>query len=109
MMNGLHALLGVQGASDVLGVLELSTAAALALGIFLPLYSALGAALSAAAHMITLTFLLSTIGITEVEASSFPGIPVVLGKFLLENLVLLTASLTLLLASAHGSRFDTRK
>ncbi|MDB5118675.1 MAG: hypothetical protein JWQ79_4167, partial [Mucilaginibacter sp.] len=34
IMGWLHALLGVQGASYVIGILELSTAAALILGAF---------------------------------------------------------------------------
>jgi hypothetical protein len=54
----LHALFGVQGASDVVGVLELSTAVALILGAFKPFFSVLGAAMSAATYLITPLLLL---------------------------------------------------
>ena len=56
IIDWLHALFGVQGASYVIGVIELSTAAALILGAFQPIFSALGAAMSAATYLITLTF-----------------------------------------------------
>src|SRR5262249_36587753 len=46
IMSWLHALLGVQGASYVIGVIELSTAAALIVGAFQPIFSALGAAMA---------------------------------------------------------------
>ena len=38
IMSWLHALFGVQGASYVIGVIELSTAAALILGAFHPIF-----------------------------------------------------------------------
>lgn len=99
----LHALFGVQGASDVIGVLEISTAVALILGAFRPIFSALGAAMSVATYAITLTFLLSTPGVTEVSAGGFPAISALPGQFLLKDLVLFAASLALLLASIQKS------
>jgi uncharacterized membrane protein YkgB len=51
IMSWLHALFEVQGASYVIGVIELSTAAALILGAFQPIFSALGAAMSAATYL----------------------------------------------------------
>jgi reactive chlorine resistance protein C len=39
IMSWLHALFGVQGASYVIGVIELSTAAARILGAFQPIFS----------------------------------------------------------------------
>ena len=56
IMSWLHALFGVQGASCVMSVIELSIAAALILRAFQPIFSALGAAMSAATYLITLTF-----------------------------------------------------
>jgi uncharacterized membrane protein YkgB len=103
IMSWLHALFGVQGASYVIGVIELSTAAALILGAFQPIFSALGAAMSAATYLITLTFFLSTPGIAEATAGGFPAISAMPGQFLLKDLVLLAASLSLLLASVQGS------
>jgi uncharacterized membrane protein YkgB len=108
ILSWLHALCGVQGASYVIGVFELSTAAALILGAFQPIFSALGAAMSAATYLITLTFFLSTPGIAEVTAGGFPAISAAPGQFLLKDLVLLAASLSLLLASVRGSRFNAQ-
>ncbi|CAB3739393.1 YkgB family protein [Paraburkholderia rhynchosiae] len=102
IMSWLHAVFGVQGASDVIGLLELSTAAALIIGAFQPIFSALGAAMSAATYLITLTFFLSTPGVAEATAGGFPAISALPGQFLLKDLVLLAASLSLLLASVQG-------
>ncbi|MCY1280766.1 Inner membrane protein RclC [compost metagenome] len=109
IMSWLHALVGVQGTSYVIGVLELSTAAALILGASQPIFSALGAAMSAATYLITLTFFLSTPGVAEATAGGFPAISAMPGQFLLKDLVLLAASLSLLLASVRGSWPNAQK
>ncbi|MBE7159216.1 MAG: DUF417 family protein [Rhodospirillales bacterium] len=93
---------GIRGASDVIGVLELSTAAALIAGAFVPIASALGAAMSAVTYLITLTFFLSTPGVAEPTAGGFPAISAPVGQFLLKDVVLLAASLTLLFASIRS-------
>ncbi|MFC7298685.1 MULTISPECIES: YkgB family protein [Oxalobacteraceae] len=108
IMSWLHTLFGIQGASYVIGVLELSTAAALILGAFKPIFSALGAAMSAATYLLTLTFFFSTPGVAEVTAGGFPAIGAMPGQFLLKDLVLLAASLSLLLASIQTSRSSAR-
>lgn len=109
IMSWLHALFGIRGASSLLGVIELSTAAALILGAFLPICSALGAAMSAATYLITLTFFLSTPGVAEATAGGFPAISAVPGQFLLKDLVLLAASLSLLSASVQDSRLSIQR
>jgi uncharacterized membrane protein YkgB len=109
IMGWLHALFGIQGASYVIGVLELSTAGALILGAFLPIFSALGAAMSAATYLITLTFFLTTPGVAEATAGGFPAISAAPGQFLLKDIVLLAASLCLLLASVQGQRGHAQK
>jgi len=109
IMSWLHTLFGVRGASYVIGVVELSTAAALIVGAFQPIFSALGAAMSAVTYLITLTFFLSTPGVAEATAGGFPAISAVPGQFLLKDLVLLAASLSLLLASVQTSRPDVQK
>ena len=109
IMSWLHSLFGVQGASYVIGVLELSTAAALIIGAFLPIFSALGAAMSAATYLITLTFFLTTPGVAEATAGGFPAISAMPGQFLLKDVVLLAASLSLLLASVQGSWPNAQK
>lgn len=109
IMSWLHSLFGVRGASDVIGVLELSTAAALTIGAFLPIFSALGAAMSAATYFITLTFFLSTPGVAEATAGGFPAISALPGQFLLKDVVLLAASLSLLVASIQASWANAHK
>ncbi|MBE2992680.1 DUF417 family protein [Sphingomonas sp. CFBP 13603] len=96
---GWLGVLGTQGQSYFIGVLELSTAAILILGAFRPMLSALGALMSAATYLITLTFLFTTPGVAEPTAGGFPAISAVPGQFLLKDAVLLAASLVLLLAS----------
>jgi reactive chlorine resistance protein C len=109
IMSWVHALFGIQGASYVIGVLELSTAAALILGAFQPIFSALGGAMSAATYLITLTFFFSTPGVAEATAGGFPAISAAPGQFLLKDLVLLAASLSLLFASVQGRWLNVQK
>ena len=99
LMEWLHAVFGVQGASYVIGVLELATAAALTIGAFNPAASALGALMSCATYIVTLTFLATTPGVAEATAGGFPAISAMPGQFLLKDVVLLAASVCLLLAS----------
>jgi uncharacterized membrane protein YkgB len=99
IIGWLNTFFGVQGASDVIGVLELSTAAALVLGAFIPFFSALGAAMSCATYVITLTFMFSTPGVTAAPLGGFPWLSGDIGQFLIKDLVLLAASACLLLKS----------
>ena len=108
IMGWLHSEFGVRGASYVIGVVELSTAAALIIGAFQPIFSALGAAMSAATYLITLTFFVSTPGVAEATAGGFPAISALPGQFLLKDVVLLAASLSLFLASVRDTRPETR-
>lgn len=94
IMSWLLALFGVEGARHIVGFLELSTAAALIAGAFNAFASAIGAAMSCTTYLITLSFLLTTPGVGEL----------MLGGFLLKDLVLLAASLCLLHASFTGRR-----
>lgn len=102
LMSWLHILFGIRGASYVIGVLELSTAAALIAGAINPVFSALGAAMSTITYLITITFFISTPGVAEPTARGFPAISAAPGQFLLKDLVLLAASLCLLSASVQG-------
>ena len=94
IISWLPDLFGVEGASYVIGCVELSTAAALIAGAFNAYASALGAAMSCATYLITLSFLLTT---PDVSGSTVAG-------FLLKDLVLLAASLCLLDASFKLNR-----
>jgi len=103
IMRWLHRAFGIEGAARIVGLLELSTATALILRAFLRAVSALGAAMSAATYLITLSFVLTTPGVTAEAAGGFPAIFGDIGQFLLKDLVLLAASLCLLLASLGGT------
>ena len=94
-------MFGTQGQSYFVGVIELSTAVVLILGAFRPLFSALGALMSAATYLITLTFFITTPGVAEPTAGGFPAISAIPGQFLLKDAVLLAASLVLLRASVR--------
>ena len=100
----LHAMLGVRGASAAIGVIELSTAAALAAGAFIPVLSVIGAAMSCCTYALTLSFFLTTPGVAEASAGGFPAITAAPGQFLLKDAVLLAASLCLALASIDRAR-----
>jgi uncharacterized membrane protein YkgB len=99
LVNWLHAYFDIQGASDLIGIIELATAIALVAGAFNALASALGAGMSSLTFVITLTFFVTTPGVAELSANGFPAISAPVGQFLLKDLVLLAASLCLLLAS----------
>lgn len=98
---GWLGILGTQGQSYFIGAIELSTALALILGAFRPRLAALGALMSAATFLITLTFFLTTPGVWEPLAGGFPAISASPGQFLLKDAVLLAASLVLLFASVR--------
>ena len=102
IMSWLNVVFGIQGASDVIGTIELSTAIALIAGAFNPIASALGAAMASMTFVITLTFFLSTPGVAEPMAGGFPAISAPIGQFLLKDLVLLAASVCLLLSSLQA-------
>ena len=99
IMSWLNVVFGVRGASDVIGIIEFSTGAALIVGAFNPFASALGATMSCVTFVITLSFFLTTPGVAEATAGGFPAISAPIGQFLLKDLVLLAASVCLLLAS----------
>ena len=94
-------MFGTQGQSYFVGIIELSTAAALTVGAFRPIFSALGALMSVSTYLITLTFFVTTPGVSEASAGGFPAISAAPGQFLLKDAVLLAASLVLLFNSVE--------
>jgi uncharacterized membrane protein YkgB len=92
-------IFGIQGQSYFIGAIELLTALVLILGAIRPLFSALGALMSAATYLITLTFFVTTPGVAEPTAGGFPAISATPGQFLLKDAVLFAASIVLLRAS----------
>lgn len=78
-------------------------------GARLAFASALGAAMSCATYVITLTFLVTTPGVAEPSAGGFPAISAPIGQFLLKDIVLLAASLCLLRASVRTRAPSSRQ
>ena len=102
------SVFGVRAEANIVGTIELTTAATLIIGSAIPAASALGAAMACATFLLTTSFVLSTPGITQISPSGFPIISTLLEQFLLKDVALFAACLTLLLASlsprAAGSR-----
>ncbi|MGF6782273.1 DUF417 family protein [Paraburkholderia sp. GAS334] len=90
---------GVRGEAKIVGTIELLTAAALIIGSFIPVVSALGASLASMTFLLTISFVFSTPGITLHSESGFPIISTLVEQFLVKDIALLAACFTLLLAS----------
>lgn len=91
----LYDLVSVTTFSDLLGCAELTTAALLAVGPWVPRAGFLGAALATLFFIGTLSFMVSTPGIGESSAGGFPVLSAT-GEFLLKNFGLLGLSVWLL-------------
>ncbi len=92
----LHASLGIQGASYLLGVFELATGVLLVAGFVKPILSVVAGAMGVLTFLITLSFFFTTPGVAEPLAGGFPAISAAPGQFLLKDLGLLGISLFIL-------------
>lgn len=106
----LYPLGGVRFASDVIGVLELSTSVMLALGSRVTFASLVGAAMGVCTFLVTLSFMIGNP--TAFEAGyGFPFLGSS-GQFLMKDLVLLAACFGLLLIAVrrlHDQRRASRQ
>ncbi len=91
----LYSVFSVQGASNLIGTVEIATAAVLVAGVWSARASVIGAAAAAGTFLLTSSFLLSA-PVWEKTLGGFPFLSVVPGQFLLKDLVLLAAALFLL-------------
>jgi uncharacterized membrane protein YkgB len=89
-MSWMYGLLSVQGASNVIGAIEIATAALIALRPLSPKASFVGSLAAVVTFLLTVSFLFSTPGAAEFKY----GFPVLgdAGQFLIKDLVLLGAS-----------------
>lgn len=87
---------GTQGASNVVGIAELSFAVLLAIGFARPgsLAAILGALGSIVTYLVTLSFMLTTPGVFAPDGA--PILSGEIGQFLVKDVVLLAASVVLL-------------
>jgi uncharacterized membrane protein YkgB len=85
LLNWLYPLLGVQGTSSLIGVIELTAALLIAVRHWKPSWSAIGSLIASGTFVVTLSFLLTTPGIWSLT-NPWNG-------FLLKDILLLGAAL----------------
>jgi pimeloyl-ACP methyl ester carboxylesterase len=83
----------------LLGIIELTTAALLAAGAFIPILSALGSLMGIGTFAITWSFFFSTPGVVKWSVSTDPIAWNLTGEFLYKDVVLLCVCIVLFLAS----------
>ena len=93
------SIFGIRGEADLLGVIELTTAALLAAGAFMPALSALGALLGIGTFAITWSFFFSTPNVVKWSFSTDPIAWNLTGEFLFKDIALLCICVALFLAS----------
>ncbi|MCR9386464.1 YkgB family protein [Vibrio metoecus] len=95
LTSWLYSVFSLQGASNLIGLVEVATAIALLLAPVHRIIAIFGATSASLTFAITSSFLLSA-PIAEPSLGGFPAISVVPGQFLLKDIVLLFAALLLL-------------
>jgi uncharacterized membrane protein YkgB len=93
------SMFGVRGEANLLGIIELTTAALLAAGAFIPILSALGSLMGIGTFAITWSFFFSTPGVVKWSVSTDPIAWNLTGEFLYKDIVLLCVCVVLFLAS----------
>lgn len=94
LTSWLYQVFSLQGASNLIGSVELLTAALLLLGFRFPLLALAGSVAALVTFLVTSSFLL-TAPVTELSLGGFPALSVVPGQFLLKDIVLLAAAVFL--------------
>ena len=95
LTSWLYSIFSLQGASNLIGLVEVATAVTLLLAPVHRVFALVGAASATVIFAVTTSFLF-TAPIAEVSLGGFPAISVVPGQFLLKDIVLLAAALSLL-------------
>lgn len=90
----LYSVTSVQGASNLIGSIEILTALALIAGVKYARIGLLGALAAAFTFLLTLSFLFTAPG-WEASLGGFPALSVVPGQFLLKDAVLLAGAVFL--------------
>lgn len=95
LLSWLYGIFDQRGAANLIGVIEIATAALLAVRPWSAIAGAAGAFLALATTAVTLTFLLTAPG-WEASLGGFPALSVVPGQFLVKDAVLFGAALWIL-------------
>jgi uncharacterized membrane protein YkgB len=93
------SIFGIRGEAYLLGTIELTTAAVLAAGAFIPILSALGSLMGIGTFAITWSFFFTTPGVVKWSLSTDPIAWNLTGEFLYKDVVLLCVCIVLFLAS----------
>src|SRR5215467_12461207 len=93
------SIFGISGEAYLLGTIELTTAAILAAGAFIPILSALGSLMGIGTFAITWSFFFTTPGAVKWSVSTDPIAWNLTGEFLYKDIVLLCVCIVLFLAS----------
>jgi uncharacterized membrane protein YkgB len=93
------SIFGIRGEAYLLGAVELTTAALLAAGAFIPILSAVGSLMGIGTFAITWSFFFSTPGVVKWSLSTDPIAWNLTGEFLFKDVVLLCVCIVLFLAS----------
>ncbi|WKG06032.1 YkgB family protein [Mycolicibacterium sp. HK-90] len=96
LMSWMYGIFSVTTFSALLGVLELVTAALLAVRPWFPRASAVGSVLAIGLFVATISFMFTTPGVSEASAGGFPVLSAT-GQFLVKDLALLGISVWTLL------------
>lgn len=95
LVSWTYSVFSVQGASNLIGSIEIATAITLLVGLRYKMAAILGALAAMATFAITLSFMLTAPG-WEASLGGFPALSVVPGQFLLKDVVLLAVAVSLL-------------
>ena len=95
LTSWLYSVFSVQGAANLIGTVEIATAAAILLAPLHRHIAVAGSAAAIATFAVTSSFLL-TAPVWEASLGGFPALNVVPGQFLLKDIVLLAAAISLL-------------
>ena len=95
LTSWLYSIFSLQGASNLIGTIEIATAAAILLAPLHRHIAIAGSLAAIATFAVTSSFLLSA-PVWEVSLGGFPALSVVPGQFLLKDIVLLAAAVSLL-------------
>jgi uncharacterized membrane protein YkgB len=93
------SIFGIRGEAYLLGAIELTTAALLTAGAFVPILSAFGSLMGIGTFAITWSFFFSTPGVVKWSLSTDPITWNLTGEFLYKDVVLLCVCIVLFLTS----------
>jgi uncharacterized membrane protein YkgB len=106
---GWLSIFGVRGEANLLGGIELTTAALLAIGAFSPFVSALGSLIGAGTFLVTCSFFFTTPGVVRWTLSLDPIAWNLTGEFLFKDVVLLSVCAVLFMASVSRTPGKPRR